>query len=313
MEYSLWEQGRASNGRFASMRSHQCPGGSSSVLGPIGVGLDAISVVAQFGIWYEMHKMNELAATQFEERRLAWLSQVIDQWVVEHRDGSGIKLDVTSAVSREVGKLVEKVTDLEKLDVPQVLLLRAARLADYIDAMSFLWAKVLQLLVTASASDSNWQFLPAPSTETVDLMFSNLRSSAGDGTGAWWQGAIGVAAMFIPVVGPGIGGGLLGGAISEGLDRKSKLKKLARLESYPELLRLGIAADQLLHLAAFTTTFLERQQLPKGAGLYAVERKKDEAQLVLAQESRRSWLERIFSPAAPLRLRPLAGPGESSG
>jgi hypothetical protein len=312
MEYSLWEQGRASNGLFASMRPHHCPGGSSAVLGPIGLGLDAISAVAKFGIWYEMHKMNDLAVTQFEERRLTWLSQVIDQWVAEHRQGNGIKLDVTSAVSREVGKLIEKLTDLEKLDAPQVLLLRAARLADYMDEMSFVWAGVLQLLVLSSSSDPQWQFVPTTSTSTVEMIFSELRAGAGNAADAWWRGVFGVAAMFIPVVGPGIGGGLLGGAIGAGLDRKTKLAKLTRLEAYPELLRLGVAADQLLHLAARSTAFLNDQQLPMGAALYAVSMTREEAQLVLAQDSGQSWLGRLFSPKPRLQLKPLRAPDKAA-
>jgi len=116
----------------------------------------ALSAIAQFGIFFEMRRMNKLKEAEFEERRHAWIYDITTQWIEEHRDSMGILRDITLAVSRECQKMWDQVCANDKVDVPQVVLLRLARLTEFVEWNYFFAAFASNYIVEASGSDEDW-------------------------------------------------------------------------------------------------------------------------------------------------------------
>jgi hypothetical protein len=191
--YSLWQMRRATDGHFSSMIPHACPISSSVALGTIGFGMQALSTIAQFGIWYEVNRMNKLGHAQFEERRLQWFDQILEQWIAERREAPGLKLDVTAALFTEGHKLLQKLSDLDDMDAPQVLLLKADRVAQYLDTLSTFWCLTLAQLVTHSGWDPKWIIEPTSSADIVEALIEETENEHSDSSSDWFKGALGIA------------------------------------------------------------------------------------------------------------------------
>lgn len=302
---------RATDGHFSSMIPHACPISSSVGLGTIGLGMQTLSTIAQFGIWYEVNRMNKLSHVQFEERRLQWFDQILEQWIAEHREAPGLKLDVTTALCTEGHKLLQKLSDLNDMDAPQVLLLKADRVAEYLDTLSTFWSLTLAQLVTHSSSDPKWIIEPTSSADIVATLIEEAQNEHKDSSSNWFKGALGIATWFIPVVGPVIGGGLVGTAIGNALDRRAVLREVDRLSEFPELLRLPIAAERLVVISATVEEFLERQEIESETTLYGVSHGKTEIALYLGPEHRLPWYRRLVGKK--LRLQAIEAPPEEEG
>jgi hypothetical protein len=301
---SLWRQERAVNGRFLSMTRHRCPSGDTTFLGPLGIGLDLLSAIGQFGTWYEAHRLADASKAQFEERRVPWLNEALDQWIREHSDKAGIAVDITESLVRESDKILAKLVEIESMDVPEVLLVKAGRVADYIDDVTGVCGQIVSRLVDVSESRTEWKPEIRPSRQVVE---ESLREN-GDSELIWPTVALGAAALLIPGVGAQVAGGLFGLAIKQHFDRGSRSKIRSRLAQYRSLLRLNVAASQLLGTTTLARRFLERQGLPEGTRLYAVSRESMEVQLVLGPERSRPWYARLFTSSRAPVLRPLAAP-----
>ena len=305
--YSLWQMGRDVAGRFSSMVPHQCPQSASLDLGMVAPAMSAVTAVAQFGIWYELHQMNRLAAAQFEERRIQWLNGIVDQWIDEHRDKSGLEVDVTLAMAREAEKLLGKLTEDDVMDVPQALLLKVSRVSDYLDELCATWCTVQQRLVEASGSDEVWLANSMSSRAIAEhLLYVEEPEEEGSSVVEWAVGALGVAALFVPVVGPAFGGGVLGGLIGGKVGAWFDPDPMDRLREYEELYRFPIAVERVLGIVGGVEAFLERQVLDHGSHLYVVGDGAG-ARLLLGPDRAPSFMTRLSGHVRP-QLRALPAP-----
>lgn len=307
--YSLWQQGRGADGRIASMTLHACPS-ESIVLGYASLGVHALTAVAQFGVWYELRQANELAAAQFEERRNQWLDEALAQWITEHRDSAGVRLDSTRALGIEASKLVERLLAHDDMDVPQVLLLKVERVANYLDDLTAVWRTLHRELVSASNSDPTWVHDAPTSAVLVEQALDGARDDAQSLPGATRAAAaLGFAAWFVPAVGPLFGGSILGGAVVREIDKQRAEKRANRLAEFPQLLRLSVAAQQAAEGLLRFESFLERQGLPEGIHLFAVDAGPHRAQLLLGPGQATPWYRRMFRRAERPLLRTLPAIG----
>lgn len=224
-------------------------------LGPIGIGLQALQAAAQFGIWYELHQMQKLQKAQFHERRHAWLNDIAEQWVAEHRDAVCLKQDCTDALSSEAAKLFDVYVESDQVDIPEVLLLKVRRIGDYLDAVNRLHAISLNRAVASSRSDARWA-LP----EEVDTRQSVIDTFQVDTQRA--QVALDSSKRF--------GWDIFSIPAKYGSLKKSQLK-LDRATKAPDLLRLKGAADQVKRTVRTRDIFMSEQGLPNGTVLTATE------------------------------------------
>jgi hypothetical protein len=284
--YSLWEQGRnLGSGQIVSMTPIEASRAAfGQSLGLITPGAEALSALAQFGIYYELHKMNELMEAQFEERRHGWVDAIIHQWIEEHRDTFGIQRRVTDALAVEVAKMSEKLADTSKMDVPQVLLLKLDRLTDFMEHHYRLQASAFNALVKISGSSDSWSY-----DLNVDLRESamaSIRAEKDQSATLRWQGAtkaaIGVPLLFIPFLGTWVGGGSIGWGVTEAYTEHRKVERLKKLEEFPELLRFAVVYTYLTSASNALCSFLAMQGWHRKASLLVCERKNRKIDLILA-------------------------------
>lgn len=308
VEYSLWQQGRdLTTGRYASMARHVCPTSASSYLGMIDVGLEIFQTVAVFGIWYELHKKNVIDSAQFEERRHAWLNDILNQWIAEHQHTPGIKVDTTQHLLRETYKILDKLIEEKKFDIPQVLLLKCSRIAEYFDELSLMWASILNNIIVASKSDKAWVVQFKGSDTQIKELISEVRSENAKDNSGRWLAALGISALLFPFISPIIGVGLIGAGIGNEFDKHSFKKIIAHVEDYPDLLKLILASEQLLSIFAVVEEFMMRQELYTGTILYAVP-KTDISKLYLGPDKAVPWYKFIFRKPETPKLKMLPAP-----
>lgn len=302
--YSMWEQGRnLASGQIVSMTPIEASRAAcGQSLGLITPGAEALSALAQFGIYYELHKMNKLMAAQFEERRHGWLDAIIQQWIEEHRDTFGIQRRVTDALAAEVTKMTEKVAETSQMDVPQVLLLKLDRLTDFMEQHYRLQASALNALVKISSSNDSWLY-----DLNVDLRESSLallRAEKDQSENIRRQGAakaaIGVPLFFIPFVGPFLGGGSIGWGATEAYHAHRDVGQLEKLEKFPELLRFLFVHTHLTSASNELCFFLDSQGWRRKVSLLVSESKSRKLDLTLAPLRKRSGGE-----GALLSLKPI--------
>src|SRR5207247_11359024 len=77
--------------------------------------------------------------------------------------------DFTLSVSRECQNMCEHVCANDKVDVPQVVLLRLARLTEFLEWNYFFAAFASNYIVEASGSDEDWLLEPNWSSEVIEL------------------------------------------------------------------------------------------------------------------------------------------------
>lgn len=297
MDYSLWKQGRDGSGQIVSMTPHSCPGTGTS-LGGLDLPLKALNVIAKFGIWYEKHQMRKLSEAAFEERRHKWLNSILQQWIDEHRERPGIQIDVTKAVATEAEKLFEKLAEQDRMDLPQILLLKADRLSEYFDQVATFWADVLENLVEKSNSHEDWVWEAESSDSAARSLTEQMNDNASRGLKEVAMGAFGIGMFIVPggaILAGAFGGGALGALFDEEMNRWELKKRAECGQEYPQLLRLIIAAEQLADVATLYTWFMQGQNHMQEADLFAAEQK-GQLELVLAKEED-PWFKRLFFPA----------------
>lgn len=222
----------------------------------------ALSAIAQFGIFYELHQLRRLQEAQFEERRLGWLDAILNQWIDEHREACGIRFAVTDRVAIELNKLTEKLTENPKMDIPQVLVMKLDRVADFLQENYRLQAQVLNLLVETSGSDSEWSL--ADDLDFLEVARQRLRDAI------WYagvergknikRGLLGSALFLVPFAGPILGGGAIGGSATAAWMSHSSMKAYEPLLETPELARFLILKETLTLSHQYLGEFLRRQQ-----------------------------------------------------
>lgn len=270
--HSLWEQGRdLSSGQIVSMTPFNLPGGSGALGsiplggGPIGAVGMTLSAVAQFGIYCELRRMNLLKEAEFEERRHGWIDDISTQWLQEHSTGPGITRDVTEAVSIECLKMWDKVCENKKTDVPQSVLLRISRMADFLDRNYELIAAGSNQIVNISKSPKSWILSTEDNSKTIAESLVEEDAEENERIrGPWWRGPVklvgGFPLFLIPWVGPFAAGGAWGSGLAQTIDfLKTRKLDFERVEDKIPLLRFGIAVERL-DAAANQLSYLMEEQ-----------------------------------------------------
>jgi hypothetical protein len=304
--YTYWEQGRnLASGRIVSMIPID-PSSTASSLGgmTLGSGGIALSAIAQFGTWMEMRKMNKLREAEFEERRHSWITEITNQWIDEHAQSHGILRDVTESVAKECEKMWEKACDNDKIDVPQSVILRLKRLAEFLEWNYAVVAFGNNQIVEASDSDEKWILDPDASSEEIGLQF--LRDAATEHRGSWWKGLLksvaGLPLFLIPGIGPIAGGGAIGYGIGEMIGRaRFSDADLEALHDKLPLLQFGIAASLLDSASQQVNYLLTEQGFKKPMRFLAVETASNEISFVLDRVNpTKTW--------CPPKLKPIPLP-----
>ena len=259
----------------------------------------ALSAIAQFGIYMEMRRMNELKEAEFEERRHLWLSDITQQWIDEHRGTAGVLRDVTDAVTNECSKMWSKVCENELVDVPQHLILRINRMTEYLEWNYSVAAEAFNSLVENSNSDEAWLLNSSVSSESIAM--KGIKDAAEQARSGWWEGLVktvaGLPLFMIPFIGPFAGGGAVGYGIAEMFDRltTSEADFDTLIDKLP-LLKFGIAASLLECASNQIQYFLDNQGYTQPVRYCALQDKQMNISFYL-RDSRRFylWNEREFS------------------
>lgn len=263
--YSFWEQGRdMATGQIVSMTPFS-PNSGGKFLGgmPLGGAGMMLSAIAQFGVYLEARQMRRINESAFEERRHAWIDDITNQWIAEHESATGIQRQITNAVSIECSKMWESLCANEKVDVPQSLLLRVARMTEFLEWNYFLVASATNSLVDASNSANNWRL--DPFLRTLDFAEEVMAEAVKETKGDWWKGLLkvvgGVPLLIIPGVGPFAGGGAIGYGAVEMIQclRASDADVSSLRDKFP-LLQFGVAADLLDRSTRVLEHLLEQQK-----------------------------------------------------
>ncbi|MGE0821246.1 MAG: hypothetical protein AB7G75_27490 [Candidatus Binatia bacterium] len=93
-------------------------------LHPAMIVLNAAQTAGSFLIWWEVRKQSQISAAQFEERRIAWLGEMLAQLYTEMREEGTIRLDTIQYLERELSRLIEVLNENDKMDIPSSLLLQ---------------------------------------------------------------------------------------------------------------------------------------------------------------------------------------------
>ena len=105
------------------------PGSAPPVLPghPAVLAIEAVKAVALILQWWEMRKQTQIAAAEFEERRLAWCTDMLALWGTEIARDHTMRSDSTHYLEREVGRLMAALLQTSKMDVSSTLLLQIER------------------------------------------------------------------------------------------------------------------------------------------------------------------------------------------
>lgn len=312
--YSYWEQGRnLASGQIVSMTPFS-PSNGGGILGsvPLGGAGMALSAVAQFGIYFEMRRMNHLKEAEFEERRHGWINDIANQWIEEHKHTSGIRRDITMSVSRECVKMMQKLYANEMTDVPQSVLLRLSRMTEFLEWNYAITAAASNSLVNASGSDDLWILEPSLNSEAIATEMVRLHT---EGTkelkGEWWTGplkAVGaIPLLLVPAVGTVAGCGAIGYGIGETFNfLKTTHVEFEVLEDKIPLLQFGIAAERLEIASSQIDYLLEQQEFKKPMRFAALENDTRQVDFLLEPVTASSFFRK-----EKVSLKPVAVPPTS--
>jgi hypothetical protein len=196
------------------------------------------------------------------------------------------------------------------MDFPQVLLLKINRIAEYFDEVTSIYSDIFAQVVVASESDRKWIRNVLRSEVIVDSLIQEAKAANEDFLDNILTGLFGVAVCFIPVVGPTIGGAMLGYGIGSEIDRRNSLKRINKFAEFPQLLRMPIAVEQFLITSTLVEEFFRRQkeqfanqELKMRLHLYAVSEGKEKVRLLGGPEKARFPFLRYFS--SPPKLKSL--------
>jgi hypothetical protein len=311
--YSLWEQGRdLASGQIVSMTPFS-PSNGGGLLGsvPLGGAGMALSAVAQFGIYFEMRRMNHLKEAEFEERRHGWINDIASQWIEEHKHMSGIRRDVTVAVSRECQKMWEKLCANQSTDVPQSVLLRLSRMTEFLEWNYAIAASASNSLVSASGSDDQWVLEPTLDTSKIatELVRKHAQVTK-EKKGEWWSGPLkvlgGLPMFFVPVVGPYGTYAATGYGLAEIHDFMTTTHvDFEILRDKVPLLQFGIAAERLEIASRQIDYLLEQQEFKKPMRFAALENDERTIEFLLEPVTADSFFRN-----EKVSLKPIAVPSQ---
>jgi hypothetical protein len=91
--------------------------------------LNAAQAAGSFLIWWEVRKQTQISTAQFEERRIAWLGEMLAQLYTEMREEGTVRLDTIRYLERELSRVIEALNENDKMDLPSSLLLQIERTA----------------------------------------------------------------------------------------------------------------------------------------------------------------------------------------
>jgi hypothetical protein len=309
--YSLWEQGRdLASGQIVSMTPFN-PSNGGGLLGsvPLGGSGMALSAVAQFGIYFEMRRMNHLKEAEFEERRHGWINDIASQWIDEHKHTSGIRRDVTMAVSRECQKMWEKLCKNELIDVPQSVLLQISRMTEFLEWNYAIAASAANTLVKASGSDVQWILEPTLNSESIATeMVRTHAQDTKEKKGEWWSGPLkvlgGLPMFLIPVVGPYGTYAATGYGLAEIHDFLTTTHvDFEILRDKVALVQFGIAAERLEIASRQIDYLLEQQEFRKLMRFAASENDARTVDFLLEPVTAGSWFRK-----EKISLKPITVP-----
>jgi hypothetical protein len=234
-----------------------------------------------------MRRMNHLKEAEFEERRHGWINDISSQWIEEHKHASGIRRDITAAVSRECQKMWEKLCSNEMTDVPQSVLLRLSRMTEFLEWNYVIAASAANSLVTASGSDVQWILEPTLDSEkgAIEIVRMHAQGTK-EKKGEWWSGPLkvfgGLPMLFVPVV------GLYGTSAAAGYGLAQIHDFLTTthvdfevLEDKIPLLQFGIAAERLEIASRQIDYLLEQQKFEVPMRFAALENDAREVDFIL--------------------------------
>lgn len=311
--YSLWEQGRdVASGQIVSMTPFS-PSNAGGLLGsvPLGDAGMALSAVAQFGIYFEMRRMNHLKEAEVEERRHGWINDIASQWIEEHKHTSGIRRDVTVAVSRECQKMWEKLCANEMTDVPQSVLLRLSRMTEFLEWNYSIVASAANGLVTASGSDERWILESTLNSKSIATeMVRTHAKGTKEKKGEWWSGPLkvlgGLPMFFVPVVGPYGTYAATGYGLAEIHDFMTTTHvDFEILQDKVPLLQFGIAAERLEVACRQIDYLLEQQEFRKPMRFAASENDARTVDFLLEPVTAGSWFRK-----EKVSLKPISVPSQ---
>lgn len=258
---SLWEQGKdLGSGRIAWMRPLNQSLRGANLIGPVGLALEALETAAQFAMWFELHQMRRLMEANFEERRHAWLNNIFDQWIEEHQNGDGIRRDISNAMTAEASAFVQAVAENARISIPQQILLKATRIADYLDSVYTLHAKTLQGLVSATRSASGWAI---PAELDTRQATHRLLTAKNDEAETRWKSHRKVALGLIPL-GPFLA---LRSFLGSWLALRQTKDATQRAADVAPLIRLEISLRSVDWASSILWTFMNIQGLQAGSML----------------------------------------------
>ena len=128
-------------------------------------------------IWWEVRKQTQISAAQFEERRIAWLGEMLAQLYTEIREDGTVRLDTLQYLERELSRLIEALNENDKMDIPSSLLLQIERTAKMLAVLNkFVQQGLLQGSPQLSSADES---VLIPQYHSYQEIESNYSSEEG--------------------------------------------------------------------------------------------------------------------------------------
>ncbi|MBF0548399.1 MAG: hypothetical protein HQM08_28445 [Candidatus Riflebacteria bacterium] len=115
-------------------------------LHPARIAIQAAITISNFLVWWDLRKVNILQAAQFEERRILWVIDMLQNYFAEIDRGE-IKLDTIFYLERELAKYFLKSQETELLEIPSSLLLQFDRAAGFQGAVNSSLISVIESIL----------------------------------------------------------------------------------------------------------------------------------------------------------------------
>lgn len=95
---------------------------------PAQMALQSEITISSFLFWWELRRVSILQTAKFEERKILWVIDILQQYCTELNRGE-IKLDTIFYLEREVSRYFQKAKDDELFEIPSSFLLQLDRFA----------------------------------------------------------------------------------------------------------------------------------------------------------------------------------------
>ncbi|EKD81196.1 MAG: hypothetical protein ACD_39C01916G0005 [uncultured bacterium] len=97
-------------------------------LHPAQMALQTEITISSFLTWWELRRVGILQTARFEERKILWVIDILQQYCSELNRGE-IKLDTTFYLEREISRYFQRAKDDELFEIPSSFLLQLDRFA----------------------------------------------------------------------------------------------------------------------------------------------------------------------------------------